>query len=148
MNKNIFRHKAGAYRSGLEDDIQQQLRAEGIDAEYEPGRIEYISTPKHYTPDFVLPNGIVIETKGYFLPSDRTKHIAIKKQHPTLEIRFVFQNPKCRLSKASHTSYALWCEKNGFLYASKRIPKEWLCEKPTEERQKAVKELIKIGKRN
>lgn len=146
---NPFRHKAGAYRSGLEESIQRQLTEAGITARYEPGRIEYAAAPKHYTPDFVLPNGIVLETKGYFLPADRTKHIAIKKQHPGIDLRFIFQNPNARLSKASHTTYAVWCEKNGFLYASKRIPEAWLNEQPEPARQQATKELIKPnGKRN
>ena len=145
----LFQHKAGVYRSGLEKLIQQQLKDADIKALYEPGRIEYIAAPKHYTPDFVLPNGIVIETKGYFLPEDRTKHIAIKKQHPALDLRFVFQNPHHKLSKTSRTSYANWCEKNGFLYTSKWIPDAWLNDPPSRSRLQAIKELIKPnGKKN
>ena len=29
---------------------------------------------RHYTPDFILENGIVIETKGRFVSNDRRKH--------------------------------------------------------------------------
>lgn len=146
MTTRPFQYKAGAYRSSLEKLIQQQLADAGITAQYEPGRIEYVAAPKHYTPDFVLPNGIVIETKGYFLPADRTKHIAIKQQHPDIDLRFVFQNPATHLSKTSRTTYADWCRKNGFLYASKRIPEEWLNEKPEPARLQAIKELIKNKK--
>ena len=32
-----------------------------------------------YTPDFVLPNGVIIETKGRFVAADRRKHLEIKK---------------------------------------------------------------------
>ena len=140
---NVFKHKAGEYRSGLENLIRQQLEQTGVVYRYEPGRIEYKVAPRHYTPDFVLNNGIVIETKGFFVPKDRTKHIALKQQYPHLDLRFVFQNPGKRLSKTSKTTYAAWCEKNGFLYATKSIPQTWLDEEPCKERIRAVKELIK-----
>ena len=57
------------------------------------------------------------------------KHLCIKKQHPNLDIRFVFTSSKAKLRKGSKTSYADWCEKNGFLYADKDVPQEWLDEK-------------------
>jgi len=84
---------------------------------------------RKYTPDFLLPNGIIIETKGRFTPADRMKHLAIQKQHPNLDIRFVFSNSKSKLRKGAKTTYADWCDKNGFLYADKDVPQEWLDEK-------------------
>lgn len=81
-----------------------------------------------YTPDFRLPNGIFIETKGRFVLEDRKKHVLIKQQHPELDIRFVFQNSKNKIRKGSPTTYADWCKKHGFLYADKTIPQEWLDE--------------------
>ena len=141
-----FRHCPGAYRSGLEEKIQRQLAELHIKAEYEPGRIPYEVAPKTYTPDFVLPNGIVIETKGYFLPEDRTKHLAIQKQHPDIDLRFVFQNPKQKLNKNSHTTYADWCNKYGFSYASKLIPLDWLNEPPDQKKIDAVQEVLRHKK--
>jgi hypothetical protein len=82
-----------------------------------------------YTPDFLLPNGIIVETKGRFLTEDRQKHLLIQAQHPELDIRFVFSNSRARISKASSTTYAMWCEKHGFRYADKLIPQAWLMEK-------------------
>jgi hypothetical protein len=79
-----------------------------------------------YTPDFVLPNGIIIETKGRFTVADRRKHLLIKKQHPKLDIRFVFENENNKLRKGSKTSYGKWCEKNDFLYCTRVIPQTWL----------------------
>lgn len=118
------------YRSGLEERIAEQLDKLGIDYTYEQVKLTYIKpASKHvYTPDFVLPNGIIVETKGRFLLADRQKHILVKKHNPTLDIRFVFSNSKARISKTSHTTYAAWCEKNGFKYADKTIPEEWLSE--------------------
>lgn len=116
------------YRSGLEERIALEIAAAGITVEYESTKILYVTpqTLHKYTPDFVLPNGIVIETKGRFLQSDRKKHLLIKEQHPDIDIRFVFTNSKAKISKVSKTTYGMWCEKYGFKYTDKQIPKEWL----------------------
>jgi hypothetical protein len=118
------------FRSGLEERVAEQLDKAGVKYTYEQVKLNYIKpASKHvYTPDFVLSNGIVIETKGRFLLADRQKHILVKKHNPTLDIRFVFSNSNARISKASTTTYAQWCKKNGFKYADKMIPKEWLDE--------------------
>ena len=118
------------FRSGLEERIAEQLDKAGIEYTYEQVKLNYIKpASKHvYTPDFVLSNGIVIETKGRFLLADRQKHILVKKHNPTLDIRFVFSNSNARISKASTTTYAQWCKKNGFKYADKTIPEEWFSE--------------------
>lgn len=118
------------FRSGLEETTAAQLEKAGIEVKYEERRLAYVkpATPATYTPDFILPNGIVIETKGRFMPDDRKKHLLIKQQHPDLDIRFVFTRSKTRINKTSKTTYAAWCEKNGFLYADTRIPQAWLDE--------------------
>ena len=143
---NFFKHCSGSYRSGLEEKIQTQLAEAKIKAQYEPGRIPYTVAPKTYTPDFILPNGIVIETKGYFLPADRTKHLAIKAQHPNIDLRFVFQNPKQRLNKTSRTTYEAWCVQHGFIYAAKWIPQTWLDEPPDDTKIAAVQEVLRHAK--
>jgi hypothetical protein len=103
----------------------------GVPYEYEKMKIRYVkpATESTYTPDIVLGNGIIIESKGRFLVADRKKHMLIKRQQPHLDIRFVFSNSKQRLSKASRTTYAQWCEKYGFLYADKEIPDSWIKER-------------------
>lgn len=118
------------FRSGLEERIAEQLDKAGVDYTYEKVKLEYIRpASKHiYTPDFVLANGIIVETKGRFLMADRQKHILVKRHNPTLDIRFVFSNSNARISKTSRTTYASWCEKNGFLFADKQIPEEWFNE--------------------
>lgn len=126
-----FRELNTPYRSGLEDKVAEQLRAAGIPAKYEKGKIQYRVPAKNhsYTPDFILPNGIIVETKGIFEVADRQKHLLVKKQYPHLEIRFVFTNPQTKLYKGSKTSYADWCRKNGYKYAKSYIPAEWLRDK-------------------
>ena len=119
--------KSLGYRSGLEVKVAKQLEEAGVKAEYETTKIKYRVEEDHtYTPDFVLPNGIIVETKGRFVLEDRKKHLLVKSQHPHLDIRFVFTNSKAKIRKSSPTSYADWCSKNGFIYADKLIPKEWL----------------------
>ena len=118
------------FRSGLEERIAEQLDKAGVEYTYEKLKLNYVKpASKHvYTPDFVLANGIIIETKGRFLLADRQKHILVKRHNPTLDIRFVFSNSNARISKASTTTYAQWCIKNGFKYADKTIPEEWMDE--------------------
>lgn len=118
------------FRSGLEDKIADQLRKQGIDPQYEQMKIEFTRPARvsKYTPDFRLPNGIIIESKGRFLTDDRQKHLLVQAQHPEYDIRFVFSNSKARISKASKTTYADWATKHGFKFADKLIPQAWIDE--------------------
>ena len=140
--RKTFNQKA--YRSGLEDKIATELSLQGVRFQYEPpGWVPYSRRPSKYKPDFLLPNGIIIETKGQFVSSDRSKHKLIKEQHPDLDIRFVFSNSKSRIGKKSKTTYAMWCERNGFLYADKSIPLEWIEEKLSATQFNKATELCK-----
>ena len=124
---NAIRH---GYRSGLEQTVLKSLHTRKCKAEYECMKIEWEDLAyRRYTPDFLLPNGIIVETKGRFTAEDRMKHLAIQKQHPKLDIRFVFSNSNSKLRKGAKTTYGSWCEKHGFLYADKDVPQEWLDEK-------------------
>lgn len=118
------------FRSGLEDTIAAKLKADGVPYKYEQLVINYIKPARKakYTPDFVLENGIIVESKGRFVVADRQKHLFVKEQYPELDIRFVFSNSKQRISKTSTTTYADWCIRYGFKYADKMIPKEWIDE--------------------
>lgn len=118
----------GKYRSGLEKRIGDALKALGVKFKYESIKISYVkpSTPHKYTPDFILPNNIIVEAKGIFSSADRKKHLLVKEQHPDLDIRFVFSNSRNRLYKGSKSTYADWCNRHGFLFADKEIPTSWL----------------------
>ena len=118
------------YRSGLEDKVAKQLELKGVKVEYETTKIKYVvpESLHTYTPDFVLPNGIIVETKGRFVVADRKKHLLVQKQYPDLDIRFVFSNSKTKISKGSKTSYADWCNKNNFKFSDKTVPEGWLDE--------------------
>ena len=86
---------------GLKKKIGEQLKSLKVNAEYESFKIPYVvpSVTRSYTPDYLLPNGIVLELKGLFVLEDRKKHLFIKEQYPSLDIRFVFSNSKTKLRK-------------------------------------------------
>ena len=118
------------YRSGLEHKISMALDTINYSYDYESIKIEWEDLAyRTYTPDFILNNGIIIETKGRFLTADRRKHLCIKKQHPKLDIRFVFTNSRSKLSKGAKSTYAEWCIKHDFRYYDRIIPEDWLKEK-------------------
>ena len=119
------------FRSGLEEKVAEFLTSKGVKFTYETLKVPYVKpeTNHIYTPDFILDNGIIIETKGRWLLDDRKKHLLIRKQRPDLDIRLLFQNANAKISKGSKTSYADFCEKHGIPYAHREIPVAWLKEK-------------------
>jgi len=114
------------FRSELEEKVSDLLCELGIDYEYEPTKVAY-QISHFYNPDFLLPNGIYLETKGYWDSADRRKMKAVKEQNPDLDIRMVFQSPFNKISKRSKTTYAKWCEKHKIPWTAwHNIPMEWL----------------------
>jgi len=132
------------YRSGLEHKLSLFLKEHKFNFSYEAIKIEWEDLSyRTYTPDFILDNGIIIETKGRFLAVDRRKHLAIQKQHPKLDIRFVFTNSRNKLRKGAKSTYAEWCIKYGFRYYDRIIPEDWLKEKGKNNHPKFIKFLGK-----
>lgn len=114
------------FRSGLEEKVADLFVELGIDYEYESTKVPYV-IQHNYTPDFLLPNGIFLECKGFWEPEDRRKIKNVKEQHPELDIRMVFQSPFNKISKKSKTTYAKWCEKHDIPWTSfTDIPIDWL----------------------
>ena len=118
------------WRSGLEEAVGAQLTAAKTAFTFEALAIPYVplKLERKYTPDFILSNGIVVETKGRFETDDRQKIKAILQQYPDLDLRMVFSRSAARISKTSKTTYAMWCTSHGIPFADKRIPAEWLKE--------------------
>lgn len=131
--RNPYGHikRSEGKRSGLEVAVAASLRASGasFQEEKEIDAIEYQQVKsRKYHPDFRLANGIYIEAKGWWKTEDRQKHLCIKHQHPTLDIRFVFSNSRTKIGKKSQTTYGMYCQKNGIKYADGEVPKEWINE--------------------
>lgn len=124
--RRVNKLKYGA-RNPKEEALGDYLKGEGIAFTYETLKISYVvPASKHvYTPDFILESGLIIEYKGFFDLDDRKKHLLVKEQHPNLDIRFVFERDS-PIRKGSKTRYSDWCTKNGFKFAIKTVPKEWL----------------------
>jgi hypothetical protein len=123
----------GRYRSKSEERVAGHLNELGVAYDYEPkdGKVAYyIERTAYYLPDFVLTDsGIILEVKGYFPSSDRTKYLRIRKSHPDIDIRFVFDRATTKISKTSRTTYGQWAEKHGFLWCEKVIPPSWYQQK-------------------
>jgi len=115
-----------AFRSKLEEKVAALFDELGVAYEYESTKIPYVI--QHiYTPDFLLNNGVFLETKGYWDAADRRKVKAVKTLHPEIDLRMVFQAPFNTISKRSKTTYAQYCEKLSIPWTSfKNIPIDWL----------------------
>ena len=115
------------FRSKFEAQVASDLIKKKVPFTYETVSYDYIISSS-YTPDIILPN-CVVELKGVLLKEERKKYIAVKTQHPTLDIRFCFQNANNKLSKAKRSlTYSAWAERHGFPWCNKTIPKEWYAE--------------------
>ena len=121
-----MKKKTSKFRSTLERRIATLLMTLGVSYEYESEKIPYV-IEHHYTPDFVLPNHVYLEAKGYWAPEDRRKVLAVKKDNPDMDLRMVFQAPYNTISKRSKTTYAQWCEKHEIPWTHFHdIPLDWL----------------------
>lgn len=130
------------YRSKLEELTAALLKKNKIKFEYEARRIPFRSRIKSgecpseyggcgskdvyqkrtYLPDFTLPDGTIVESKGKLTPSERTKFLAIKSSNPELRIVFVF-GANNKLSKGNpDRRYSHWCDEHGFEYGVKALP--------------------------
>lgn len=102
-------------------------------AAYEPEILKYrVDEERRYYPDFVLKTKkggkIYLEGKGKFSAPDRKKMLLVKRQHPDLDIRFVFYRASAKIRKGSTTSHADWATKHGFQFSDKSIPRAWINE--------------------
>jgi hypothetical protein len=122
----VLRHHG--YRSDFELSIAVAFNRNNIKFKYESERIDYVRYST-YSPDFTIEGkDFFIEAKGLFTTTDRGKHLLIKKQHPELDIRFLFMRANNKLYKGSKTTYSGWCERYGFKWCQGFLPQEWLDE--------------------
>jgi hypothetical protein len=114
------------FRSNLEKNIANLLEGLGVSYQYESEKLSY-TIEHNYTPDFVLPNYVYLEAKGYWDAADRRKLLAVKRDNPDIDLRMIFQSPYNTISKKSKTTYAKWCDKHDIPWtAYHNIPLEWL----------------------
>ena len=106
MAKTYLTSNGHKCRSRYERDIVQEAIDRGLAFEYEPFKLEYESAVakgackscgatgrdvvqrRTYTPDLVLPNGIIVEIKGKFDASKRNLMRQLVRCNPDRDIRF------------------------------------------------------------
>lgn len=116
------------FRSKYEETIWNAAKRSRKPLEYETLYLSYVLKGT-YNPDFTLPNGIIVEAKGYLDAAARKKMIAVKAHNPDLDIRFSFQNANAKLNKRAKMRNWEWAEKHGFPWCQGPIPLEWWKEK-------------------
>ena len=124
--RNKRNRETSKYRSKFEQRIAENLANKRVKFEYETQSIPYI-VEKNYKPDFILPNGILVEAKGYFRSQDQRKHRLLKEQHPELDIRMLVMKLDARV-QGSKMTWREWCIKYDIKYAENEVPREWLNE--------------------
>ncbi len=119
------RLKTDKYRSRLEAKVAVLIPH----AEYESDKLTYIvPESKHkYLTDFKIGPNSFIEVKGRLLPSERKKYLLVRQQNPEITLRFFFDKSENRIYKGSKTTYADWCDENGFEWTDTKRgwPAEW-----------------------
>ncbi len=132
------------FRSGLEVQLAKQLDDNHIPYEYEGKTFKYEQPAeiKRHTPDFVLPNFIIVEGKGEWTSSDRKKVKLFLQLNPGIDYRMVFSRSKSRISKKSKTTYADVCRTLGIQFADEWIPAEWWREPCNEVSKAAIEKAL------
>lgn len=113
-----------AYKSGFERTLAANLSGRRIKFRYESKQVPYV-LERTYNPDFEMVDyGFFIEAKGLLDRDSKAKMVAVKRQHPDLDIRFVFMNADKKIPGSKQT-HGEWATKNGFVWANGEIPEEW-----------------------
>lgn len=116
-------------RSALEARVLQDLQSRGVSFNYEATKLPYW-VERTYMPDVdldLLSKVCHLEIKGWFKPEDRSKLLAVRRAHPEIDIRLIFANAYAPIRRGSRTTYADWCEKHGFPWATKgKVPEKWM----------------------
>ena len=112
------------FRNQFEEKLASFLEEKRVAYEYETLVLGYTLEGK-YKPDFILPNGIIIEAKGFFRTSAQRALKAVRKAHPDLDIRLVFYDQYKKVQGSNLRCYE-WAVKYKFQFANKEIPEEWI----------------------
>ncbi len=128
------------FRSGFEKRVEKNLQERGISHEYESIKLKYVKSTcpccksvvatGSYTPDFIVARStgkrLVVEGKGRFTSSDRTKMLSVVRDNPEEDIRMLFQKDD-PITKGSKTRNSGWCHKHQIPCAiGEAIPDSWL----------------------
>lgn len=147
------RSNNAGYASGLERACVENLKRRKADFEYESEACIFhyhkklrlgvcksckshdVAEVHKYTCDLMITTKtgkkLFVEIKGggyCWQPETRAKHIALRKEFPDIDFRFIFSNENAKIARTSKTTNAMWCKRHGFKSATKLIPEAWLLE--------------------
>ena len=113
-----------------------QCDRQGIPWKYESEKLMWSPPLRPYTPDFILPKKsggkMHIEKKSYLRPQDITKMRYVRKQHPEVDIRFVFSRASKPLGRVradgTRGTHGDWATKNGYQWCDGFLPQAWINE--------------------
>ena len=136
----------GERRSGFEDRVANYLKSRGVAFDYEPYSYRYnrmvrggscndcsssnVVKSSWYTPDFVLSNGIFLEAKGKFTPTNRTSMLEVLNTCTDINrdnFRVLFMSNNLFGKKGKR--YGDWCAAHGIIYAvshTGEVPEDWI----------------------
>lgn len=112
------------FRSKFEEKLYHVAIRAKKTLEHEPHYIPY-QLKGSYLPDFILPNGIYVEAKGYLDAAACRKMKAVKASNPQLDIRIVFQDANGKRNRRAKLRNWEWAERHGFPWAEGTIPLSW-----------------------
>lgn len=134
---NIRKYRGLTLYSDLELDVVKALFSarrklkKSFDFGYETEILDYTINGT-YNPDIILTNSetghkIYVEVKGYLDDQTRRKMLAVRRCHPDLDIRFLFQCDN-KIRANSKMRYTDWAARNNFNGSAvgREIPVEWL----------------------
>ncbi len=100
------------------------------EVKYESTKLKYtVPASAHtYLTDFEIGPQSYIEVKGYLKASERKKYLLVREHNPEITLRFFFDKSENKIYKNSPTTYADWCDKNGFSWTDLKrgFPADWI----------------------
>jgi Phage endonuclease I len=116
-----------AFKSGFERTVAANLSSRSLKYRYESTQFPYV-LERTYNPDFeMIDHGFFIEVKGLLDRDSKAKMLAVKRQHPDADIRFLFMQADKKIPGSKQT-HGQWATKNGFTWAEGVVPEEWFNE--------------------
>lgn len=98
-----------------------------FNVDYETEELSYF-IPKKYVPDFIITfkdgRKMYIEMKGYLREEDKVKLVAVKRDHPDIDLRIVFQKDN-KVYRNPNFKYTDWAKKYGIPSAIGTPPSDW-----------------------
>jgi hypothetical protein len=141
-NRKVKQEKREDFASGYEFRVWTDIKKRGVRVEYEPLTFEYerrasggrckdcgsrnIIKVARYTPDFRLNGYFLVETKGKYDASARSRMDDFVRSRPDIPVAMLFGADNWT-TRTKTERYSGWCTKRGITFAvGDRIPESWI----------------------